>query len=347
MAAIQPGITMRVPNKLGEEAGNEQLGVSLRFDKMEDFNPAKVARQVPAMATLLEAREQLANLMRYMDGKVAAEDQLKKLLARSATHGRAERAWRSAGASPRPRNKKRTGQHGEGSQTSGWRDAGRDPSKPTSSPTFSSKASSRGPSGPRPRSRTPSTTLVTQALKDSSVVKDDVLDTIEEMIARLDQKLTEQMNEILHAPEFQQIESAWRGLQLSRLQFGNGREPQDPGHERFQDGAVPQPAALSGRASGTRARCSSRSTSTSSASWAASHMAPDRRLLFQPRSRPTSSSCAISARSPHAAHARSSPAPTRRLLGMDKWTELIQSARYRQGLRHAGICRMEGAARPG
>jgi type VI secretion system protein ImpC len=55
-------------------------------------------------------------------------------------------------------------------------------------------------------------TLVREALKDSSVVKSDVLDTIEEMIARLDQKLTAQMNEILHAEEFQKIESAWRGL---------------------------------------------------------------------------------------------------------------------------------------
>jgi type VI secretion system protein ImpC len=55
-------------------------------------------------------------------------------------------------------------------------------------------------------------TLVKEALKDASVVKEDVLDTIEEMIARLDQKLTAQMNEIIHAPEFQQIESAWRGL---------------------------------------------------------------------------------------------------------------------------------------
>jgi type VI secretion system protein ImpC len=55
-------------------------------------------------------------------------------------------------------------------------------------------------------------TLVTQALSDSSLVKGDVLDTIEEMIARLDEKLTAQMNEILHAPEFQQLESAWRGL---------------------------------------------------------------------------------------------------------------------------------------
>ena len=55
-------------------------------------------------------------------------------------------------------------------------------------------------------------TLVTQALADSSVVKGEVLDTIEEMIARLDEKLSAQMNEMLHAPEFQQLESAWRGL---------------------------------------------------------------------------------------------------------------------------------------
>src|SRR5262245_37337751 len=56
------------------------------------------------------------------------------------------------------------------------------------------------------------TTLVREALRDASVVKDDVLETIEEMIARIDSKLTEQVNAIIHAPEFQQIESAWRGL---------------------------------------------------------------------------------------------------------------------------------------
>lgn len=56
------------------------------------------------------------------------------------------------------------------------------------------------------------TTLVREALSDTAVIKDDVLDTIEGMIARLDEKLTAQVNAILHAPEFQQIESAWRGL---------------------------------------------------------------------------------------------------------------------------------------
>jgi type VI secretion system protein ImpC len=55
-------------------------------------------------------------------------------------------------------------------------------------------------------------TLVEQALADTSLIKSDVLDTIEEMIAQLDKKLSAQMNAIMHAPEFQQIESAWRGL---------------------------------------------------------------------------------------------------------------------------------------
>ncbi|ACK51291.1 type VI secretion protein, EvpB/VC_A0108 family [Methylocella silvestris BL2] len=55
-------------------------------------------------------------------------------------------------------------------------------------------------------------TLVQQALADQSVIKADVLDTIESMIARLDEKLTAQMNEILHAPAFQKMESTWRGL---------------------------------------------------------------------------------------------------------------------------------------
>jgi type VI secretion system protein ImpB len=80
MAAIEPGVTFRVKNKLGEGSG-EELGVNRKFKKMDDFGPTAVARQVPSLAKLLQAREQLANLLRYMDGKVAAEDQIKKLLA--------------------------------------------------------------------------------------------------------------------------------------------------------------------------------------------------------------------------------------------------------------------------
>jgi type VI secretion system protein ImpC len=55
-------------------------------------------------------------------------------------------------------------------------------------------------------------TLVTTALADTTLLKDDVLDTLEAMIAAIDKQLSEQVNEIIHAPEFQQLESAWRGL---------------------------------------------------------------------------------------------------------------------------------------
>ena len=54
--------------------------------------------------------------------------------------------------------------------------------------------------------------LVEQALADGSLVKDDVLDTIDSMIAQLDRKLSDQLNEIIHAAEFQKLEGAWRGL---------------------------------------------------------------------------------------------------------------------------------------
>jgi type VI secretion system protein ImpC len=55
-------------------------------------------------------------------------------------------------------------------------------------------------------------TLVAEALSDTSLIKDDVLDTIQDIISKLDRKLSDQINEVIHAPEFQQLESAWRGL---------------------------------------------------------------------------------------------------------------------------------------
>ncbi|CAM5774259.1 type VI secretion protein [Labrys miyagiensis] len=80
MKAIKPGIAFKATNRLGDAKGDEKMSVKLSFERMSDFNPAQVVRQVPALAKLLKAREQLANLQRYMDGKVAAEDQIKALL---------------------------------------------------------------------------------------------------------------------------------------------------------------------------------------------------------------------------------------------------------------------------
>ncbi|MCL6284972.1 type VI secretion system contractile sheath large subunit [Ruegeria sp. 2012CJ41-6] len=55
-------------------------------------------------------------------------------------------------------------------------------------------------------------TLAEQALANTALISDDALRSIESIIAEIDQKLTEQVNLILHHEEFQQMESAWRGL---------------------------------------------------------------------------------------------------------------------------------------
>jgi type VI secretion system protein ImpB len=77
MKAMGPAVKMQVPNKL---TGEGNLSVQLSFEKLDDFNPAAIARQVPALRQLLEARMQLANLITYMDGKTGAEELISKIL---------------------------------------------------------------------------------------------------------------------------------------------------------------------------------------------------------------------------------------------------------------------------
>lgn len=78
MAAIAPRVAFNVDNKLTGEGG--KLGVDVTFKSMEDFNPGQIAKNVPALAKLLEARQELNDLMLYMDGKDGAQDLLDKVL---------------------------------------------------------------------------------------------------------------------------------------------------------------------------------------------------------------------------------------------------------------------------
>lgn len=55
-------------------------------------------------------------------------------------------------------------------------------------------------------------TLAAQALEQTVLISDDIVRTIESMIAEIDRKLTEQVNLILHHADFQKLEGAWRGL---------------------------------------------------------------------------------------------------------------------------------------
>jgi type VI secretion system protein ImpB len=78
MKSIKPRVAFHAPNHL---TGEGNVAVDITFESMDDFSPAAIARKVEPLRKLLEARQQLSNLLTYMDGKNGAEELLAKLLA--------------------------------------------------------------------------------------------------------------------------------------------------------------------------------------------------------------------------------------------------------------------------
>ncbi len=78
LKAAKPRVSFNVENTLSDEGGKMAIDVS--FESLDDFSPAAVARKVEPMRKLLETREQLANLLTYMDGKDGAAGLIGKLL---------------------------------------------------------------------------------------------------------------------------------------------------------------------------------------------------------------------------------------------------------------------------
>jgi len=74
LSRATPRLAFRVANKLSDP--NSQLNVELNFNHIDDFEPDKVARQVPALNELLEMREKLSSLLSKMEGN----DKLEALL---------------------------------------------------------------------------------------------------------------------------------------------------------------------------------------------------------------------------------------------------------------------------
>src|SRR5258708_27235917 len=93
LGQINPRLAFKVDNKLSED--DTRLGVELRFNSMADFEPAAVARQVPALRKLLELRNSLHNLRSSLIGNDKLESILKEVLA---NHDALQRIGAEAGS---------------------------------------------------------------------------------------------------------------------------------------------------------------------------------------------------------------------------------------------------------
>jgi type VI secretion system protein ImpB len=96
MAEIEPTLRANVPNVLTNDG--TLLDLDLRFRSMADFEPGSVVQRVPELATLLEARNRLTELISYMDGKISAESVIEELLKHTTASEVSDMASHADGA---------------------------------------------------------------------------------------------------------------------------------------------------------------------------------------------------------------------------------------------------------
>ena len=77
MAKIAPRLDLSVPDTL---KGEGNLKVELTFNDFDQFHPAAIARQIPRLAKLLEARQQLRDLLSKLDGNDELDALLENIL---------------------------------------------------------------------------------------------------------------------------------------------------------------------------------------------------------------------------------------------------------------------------
>ncbi|TWT50079.1 hypothetical protein KOR42_36250 [Thalassoglobus neptunius] len=81
MANISPELNIRVKNTMVEGEEDSEMAVQLKFNSMDDFDPAKIVEQIPALKGLLDSRDKLRDLLTTMDQSEDLEQALEKILS--------------------------------------------------------------------------------------------------------------------------------------------------------------------------------------------------------------------------------------------------------------------------
>ncbi len=79
LAGMKPRLAYSVDNKLQDDGS--KLGVELKFNNIEDFEPDNIVRQVDPLRKLVEARQKLADLRSKMDGNEKLENLLEDVIS--------------------------------------------------------------------------------------------------------------------------------------------------------------------------------------------------------------------------------------------------------------------------
>jgi type VI secretion system protein ImpB len=79
MKGMKPRLAFQVDNKLTDD--NTKMGVELRFNRIEDFEPEQVAHQIEPLAKLMDVRRQLTGLLAKADGNDRLNEKLREIIS--------------------------------------------------------------------------------------------------------------------------------------------------------------------------------------------------------------------------------------------------------------------------
>src|SRR6476661_4355259 len=78
LSGMSPRLAYTVDNKLQEDGS--KVGVELKFNSMDDFDPDKIVEQVEPLRKLVETRKKLSDLLSKMDGNEKLESLLEDVM---------------------------------------------------------------------------------------------------------------------------------------------------------------------------------------------------------------------------------------------------------------------------
>jgi type VI secretion system protein ImpB len=95
LSGMAPRVAMAVENKMAGDGS--KMGVDLKFNSLDDFEPDKVVQQVDPLRRLVEARQRLSDLLSKADGNEKLEKMLNDVLQNA---GSQQQLANSLGLSP-------------------------------------------------------------------------------------------------------------------------------------------------------------------------------------------------------------------------------------------------------
>ncbi|HEY3244580.1 MAG TPA: type VI secretion system contractile sheath large subunit [Phycisphaerae bacterium] len=194
MSESRPSVSFTTADPLS--TSKAMVEISLRFDALRAFDPRNVLQQLPATKSLIDVRERIVARLR---GNLSAS-QLSEIVTRVASADPAL-AWLSDALKP---------------------SAAPAPAEPGAVDDLLNQLDLGGESGPAPK--TPVGSAIASAARHETNLPAGEAAALRRTLAEIDRRLTVWLNAVLHAPQVQAIESAWRSLKflISHIEFRKG-----------------------------------------------------------------------------------------------------------------------------